>query len=101
MPAQRFKSVYYADFPAPESRRRKLTLAFSSRDRETFERIGALSSYEIRSLLGYHSYDGLRAAARREGLPVNTYCLRILRQWSTARDAEQDQTTLPVLDNVR
>src|SRR6266508_2884589 len=77
--AQRFKSVYFADGLSTTGQR-ALTLAFNSRDGALYEHVRRLSSQEVREWLGHSSHQDLITAARQDDLPVNTYCIRRLRQ---------------------
>jgi tRNA G10 N-methylase Trm11 len=101
MQRQFFKSVYFADLPAPDPGRRNLKLAFSERDLCTYNELAVLSSYELRSILGTQSFQDLRLAAQREGLPLNTYCIRTLREWLVARQADLEHPSFPLLENAR
>lgn len=97
---QLYKTVYFADHPAERSSQRNLTLAFGERDTELFHVLETKSSYEVRSLLGHHSFAELRQAADETGLPLNTYCRAVLREWLALRGARQPQLPLPLGDNV-
>lgn len=44
-----------------------------------YEAIKPLTSHEVRERLGHGSHQSLSEAAREENLPLNTYCLRLLR----------------------
>lgn len=78
--SQRYKSIYFTDHPAESPQQRNLTLALGAKDRDLYQHIHGLSSQELRELLGYSTYSSLQAAAEDDGLAVNTYCVRILRQ---------------------
>jgi DNA modification methylase len=77
--AQRFKSIYFSDCPGESARERNLTLAFGDKDESLHESVKCLSSQEIRERLGHSTFEDLSSAAQRENLPVNSYCLRRLR----------------------
>lgn len=92
---QKFKSVYFADYPADTPKRRHLKLAFGPDDQELFEVVSPLTSEEIRRLLGNTSYSELKARAETEGVSLNVLCLGRLR-----REAERPmngQATFPEL----
>jgi len=76
---QKYKSVYFPDYPAETSSQKALTLAFGKRSEDLYQDIHALSSAEIRQLLGSDSYQTLLDAASRQGTPLNTYCLNQIR----------------------
>lgn len=77
--SQKFKAIYFSDSQY-EEKQNILTLAFGNRDDYLYENIKPLSSQEIRELLGYINYFDLIRGAEDEGLPINTYCLWILRK---------------------
>lgn len=78
--SQNFKAVYFPDFPAESSKQKSLTLAFGSKTKELYEAVQDLSSEEIRFLLKAENYYDINTAAKNEELPLNTYCLRQLKQ---------------------
>lgn len=77
---QNFKAVYFPDFPAETAKQKSLTLAFGSKTAELYESVRDLSSEEIRLLLKAENYHDIITAAKNEDLPLNTYCLRQLKQ---------------------
>lgn len=78
--SQDYKSVYFPDLPADTARQKSLTIAFGKRTGSLYEIIKNFSSAEIRQLLGTESYQEIVEAAQADDLPVNTYCLRRLKQ---------------------
>jgi len=78
--SQLFKTIYFQDFPAASSKKKNLKLAFSEKDSDIYDIISSLSSQEARELIGHKSYKELKSASEKEYLPINTYCLRILRE---------------------
>ena len=105
---QQFKNIYFADYPAESARERNLTLAFGDKDGVIYEGIKFLTSHEIRERLGHANHRSLTEAAQRESLPLNTYCLRLLRD-AQARplpkiDGElfrQSDTARPLIDPIQ
>ena len=81
---QRFKSVYFADHPSGSTKRRHLKLAFGSGDADLFQAVGRLSSEDVRHLLGYGSFNALKAGAAAERTSLNAFCLHRLRQAAAA-----------------
>ena len=77
---QKYKSVYFPDYPAETSNQKSLTLAFGKKSEDIYQDIQQLSSAEIRQLLGTESYETLLCAAEQMGTPVNTYCLNQIRE---------------------
>jgi DNA modification methylase len=105
---QQFKNIYFADYPAESARERNLTLAFGDKDGALYEGIKPLTSHEIRERLGHANHRSLTEAAQRESLPLNTYCLRRLRD-AQARQLpktngelfRQNGTARPLIDPIQ
>ena len=76
---QKYKSVYFPEHPGETSQKKSLTLAFGKKTSELYERIKGLSSAELRQLFG-DDYQTLVENAKADDLPLNTYCLRQLKQ---------------------
>ena len=93
--SQKFKTVYFSDYPAESSREKNLTLAFGAKDCDVFELVQGLSSHELRELIGHPTFASLQQAAVQEELAVNTYCLRLLRQKHRAVRESSAQDHLP------
>lgn len=93
--AQHFKAVYFPDFPAATARQKSLTLAFGTKTRELYEGVRDLSSEELRQLLGADSFESITAAAQNEDLPLNTYCLRQIKQ--ALHQVRERQRQLPLI----
>ena len=75
--AQKYKSVYFPEYPAESPQKKSLTLAFGNEKNEIYECVKGLSSAELRQLLG-NDYPTLVVNAKANDLPLNTYCLRQL-----------------------
>ena len=86
---QNFKSVYFADHPGGNAKRRNLKLAFGPGDADLFSAIGPLSSEDIRRLLGSHTFGHLKARAEAEGTSLNAYSLKCLRRAAARPDSTQ------------
>ena len=82
-PVQQFKSVYFPDHSAPDAKRRNVKIAFGAEDADLFDSIRALSSEDVRTILGTSSLEALKAEAEVEGTSLNAYCVTKLRQHST------------------
>lgn len=91
---QRFKSVYFADHPGGDAKRRNLKLAFGPRDADLFRAIEPLASESIRRLLGCGSFSDLKALAEAEGTSLNAYSLRRLRE-ATAKPSSTQLDLFP------
>ena len=81
---QRFKSVYFADHPGENPKRRSLKLAFGPGEDDLFRVISPLASEDIRRLLGCGTFSHLQTLAKAEGDSLNAYSLKRLRE-ATAR----------------
>ena len=93
--AQHYKAVYFSDFPADTAKQKSLTLAFGTKTKELYEDVKDLSSAELRQLLGTDRYEDIITAAQHEDLPLNTYCLRQLKQ--SLRQVKERQLQLSLL----
>ncbi|MBI4096654.1 MAG: hypothetical protein HY425_02955 [Candidatus Levybacteria bacterium] len=79
--SQNFKAIYFSDTQQQVAETQNiLTLAFGNKDNILYDNIKSLSSQEIREILGYVNYLDLIRDAEAEGLPLNTFCLWILRK---------------------
>ncbi|KAF0134459.1 MAG: adenine-specific DNA modification methyltransferase [Candidatus Saganbacteria bacterium] len=78
--SQFFKTLYFQDYPAEETAKKSITLAFSNKDSALFELVDNLSCEDIRSLINLNSYKGLKEAAEKDYLPINTFCIRELKR---------------------
>ena len=96
MPAPTYKSVYFRDYHASDSRRRALTIAVGAAEPELASAIRGMSSHQLRAAIGYSSYSALASAAASADLPVHTFCVRALRAWY--RRASVAGPQLPGLD---
>jgi len=92
---QNYKAVYFADFPADNASQKSITLAFGQKVFALYEEIKDFSSAEIRQLLGTDSYLELVHTAHLEELPINTYCLRTIKQSLNNIRKRQAQLGLP------
>ena len=97
---QKFKSVYFADYPATSAKRRNLKLAFGPDDDDLFAAVNSLSSEDIRCLLRRGSFDELKEAAQSEGASINAFCLARLREAAESSADNSKLTRLPV-DSIR
>ena len=93
--SQNYKAVYFADTPVESASKKSLTIAFGKRTSQLYDNVKNFSSAEIRQLLGTDSYHELIQAAQREDLPVNTYCLRNIKQSLAVIQEQQAQLVLP------
>ncbi len=87
--SQKFKNIYFADYPGDSPQKKNLTVAFGDKDEKLYQTIRTLSSHELREMIGCSTFSALRQSAEQEGLATNTYCLRLLRQKVTPRREEK------------
>lgn len=92
--SQGYKSVYFRDASEETGSNTGLTLAFGKKDAHLFRAVRAMSSEDIRQLLGYQRLSSIRKRAARANLPINTWCVRKLRQRMPTRIAEPGQLYL-------
>lgn len=93
--SQNYKAVYFADTPTDSANKKSLTIAFGKRTFQLYDNVKDLSSAEIRQLLGTESYHELTNAAKRADLPVNTYCVRSIKQSLKNMREQHAQLALP------
>lgn len=68
---QRFKSIYFKDYPSHDSKAKSVTLAFNEPEARYFNRIKHLSNEEIRELIGSDSYEQLSLFSKNEERSLN------------------------------
>jgi len=68
---QFFKSIYFKDYPTPETSGKSFTLAFSEPEAKYYKKIQFLSNEEIRELIGTDSYKQLSLFAKKEERSLN------------------------------
>lgn len=92
---QNFKTVYFQDHPATSASSKNIKLAFGKGESTLYDSISSLSSHEIRSILGFSSFQELQASAKEEFLAVNTFCKRLLKQKTAIPGANGQLELLP------
>lgn len=92
---QLFKTVYFNDHPGSSTQRKNIKIAFGEKDRDLYDYVSSMSSFEIRSIIGYSSYQDLQKVAAEEYIPINTFCLRAIRQ--KLRETVDDSGQLSLL----
>lgn len=98
--SQFFKTIYFHDYPATSPKKKNLKIAFNERDRDIYDAVSSFSSQEMRELIGYASYNDLKSEAQKEYLPINTYCVRILRDKIPLMISESQQPYLPGVSTI-
>ena len=94
-PLQQYKSVYFADYPSIEAKRRSLTIAFGSDDAGLYKVVKGLSSEVIRQAMGSPNFGILSDQAETAGLSLNAFCLDQLRK--AAEPENEGQMAFPGL----
>ncbi len=95
---QKFKSVYFPDFPADNTKARNLKLAFGQGDESLWKCVDSMSGEDIRCRFGA-SYHDLRASAEAAGLSLNAFCLGRLREALGLPEAGEPPS--PTIDTER
>lgn len=98
---QNFKSLYYPDHPAKEPKKKNIKIAFGEKDRKLYDSVAGLSSDELRCLIGHTSYTSLRDSAIQIDLPLNTYCIRTLRNKVALEQKNKRFTVDPIQSTFR
>ena len=100
---QQFKSLYFPDAKGSGGTRQCLTLAFGPEDAALFYGVSAMSSVELRGLLGHNTLASVRNAAAREDRSINAYCLRKLacRREAAANNLRVKDPNLGLLATFR
>jgi len=86
---QKFKSVYFADHPAPSPRKKNLKIAFGAADAHLYERVASMSSEDVRRAMGYSSYADVKKDAEQAGRTINAYCVSRLKEAHAKDDGQQ------------
>lgn len=94
MTKQRYRSVYFSDHPGDSARERSVTLAFGKNEEHLYRMVRALSSEEVRQLIGNDSYSELVKSADDNALSLNRYC--ISRLSNAVREIRQQDYQLPL-----
>ena len=96
---QLYKTIYFPDHPGDSARKKNVKLAFGKADEQLYRHIKPLTGQELREIIGFSSYESLRMNAEREDLPLNTFCLRRLRQIAPSDAPIGGQRSLPGFDD--
>ncbi|MDR2865497.1 MAG: site-specific DNA-methyltransferase, partial [Spirochaetaceae bacterium] len=77
---QYFKTIYFSDHPAENSRSKSITVAFSEKDYAFFLKIKPMSNQEIRDLAGIQTYQQLFEISQSEDRTMNNIIRRCIKQ---------------------
>jgi tRNA G10 N-methylase Trm11 len=80
MGGQYFKTIYFSDHPAENSRAKSVTVAFGEKDHILFLGIKPMSNQEIRDLTGIQTYQQLLEISQNEDRTINNIIKRLIRQ---------------------
>jgi len=80
MAKQHFKSVYFSDYPAADSKGKAITLAFNEPETPYYTKVKELSNEEIRELIGIDSYKQLALFAEKEERSINQIVKRLIKK---------------------
>jgi len=80
MTKQYFKSIYFSDYPAEDSKEKTITLAFSEPETPYYAKIKGLSNEEIRELIGIDSYKQLALFSKQEERSINQVVKRLIKR---------------------
>lgn len=86
MTIQDYKSIYFPDAPGTSSREKNVTVAFGARDTKLGEFSRALTSDELRGLIGHQSWSSVKKASDKKGIGVSSYIKSKLRSAYTVRE---------------
>jgi DNA modification methylase len=76
--SQLAKTIYFPDYPKTSTGRSGLTVPFPEATQAAFANVAHLSSYAIRVLIGYDSYEQLERDARSSDTPAATFARDLL-----------------------
>ncbi|MFW6275782.1 MAG: hypothetical protein ACOC2M_04025 [bacterium] len=80
MSKQKFKSVYFSDYPSEDSKEKAITLAFNEPETSYYAKVKKMSNEEIRELIGIDSYKQLVLFAEKEERSVNQVVKRLIKK---------------------
>ena len=80
MAKQYYKSLYFSDYPSEDANERSVTIAFNESEKPYFTRIKALTTPEIKDLIGYVFYDDIVKLAEFEERSINQTIKRLIKQ---------------------
>jgi tRNA G10 N-methylase Trm11 len=80
MNTQYYKTLYYADHPAEDTRSKTITIAFNKDEYSYFQIVKKLSNHEIRELVGINSFRQLYDIAEKEERSINNIIKRQLKK---------------------
>jgi tRNA G10 N-methylase Trm11 len=94
MALQLYKSLYFSDFPADnsKSKAKAITIAFNSSEKPYFQKIKGLSNQEIRELIGVNTYNQLFILSQNEERSINNIIKRLLKDRISIGINPQDTT---------
>jgi tRNA G10 N-methylase Trm11 len=77
---QYFKSVYFSDYPAQDSKGKSITLAFSEPEVPFYSKVKEMTTQEIKELIGIKTYRQLTLFAEKQDRSINQVVKRLIKQ---------------------
>ncbi|MDP3830444.1 MAG: DNA methyltransferase, partial [Ignavibacteriaceae bacterium] len=80
MAKQYYKSIYFSDYPAKETKEKSITLAFSEPELPYFSKVKEMSTQEIKELIGVESFQQLTLFVEKQERSINQVVKRLIKQ---------------------
>lgn len=80
MSKQYFKSIYFSDYPAEDSKEKSITLAFSEPEVPYYSKVKDMTTQEIKELIGVRSYKQISLFAEKQERSINQVVKRLIKQ---------------------
>lgn len=80
MSKQKYKAIYFSDYPSEETKDKSITIAFSEPEEPYYTKIKDLSTQEIKELIGIKSYKQLSLYAEKEERSINQTIKRLIKK---------------------
>mgnify|MGYP001159320040 FL=1 len=80
MAKQYYKSIYFSDYPAEETKEKSVTLAFSEPEVPYYSKVKDMSTQEIKELIGIKTYKQLSLYAVKQERSINQVIKRLIKQ---------------------
>lgn len=80
MTKQFYKALYFTDYPAENSKDKSITIAFSEPEVPYYAKVKAMSTQEIKELIGIKTYKQLALFADKQERSINQVVKRLIKQ---------------------
>lgn len=77
---QYFKSIYFSDYPAADSKEKSITLAFSEPEAPYYSKVKEMTTQEIKELIGIKTYKQIALFADKQERSINQVVKRLIKQ---------------------